>query len=93
MFAQGKFNLKKWGRRKINAGLKSHKIAETMIIDALAEGDDLKYIRILTELGRKKYKSLRKSDNARWQKTLRYLIGKGFEPDLIIEKKKEIEVE
>lgn len=86
-FAGGKFRVKKWGRRKILFELKARKISPYCIKAAMEEINDEDYLGTLKELAEKKLNDLRteKSILLRHQKTARYLMGKGFESELIWE--------
>ena len=92
-YVHGKFHLKKWGRYKIKAGLKSHDISMNIIEKSISQLDSEKYLETLVSLGIKKFQALKKSPKNRWQLTENYLIGKGFEAQLILENKRKIENE
>ncbi len=83
-FCRGKFNLKKWGRLKIVRELKSKQISEYCIRKGLEEIDDEKYLQTLGKLleeNWKKYKG--KPAFTRKGLTAKFLMGKGYESDLI----------
>lgn len=84
-FVKDKFNLKKWGRKKIDYALKSKKIPSPIIQKAIEKIDDDLYIGTLKHLAEKKDKMLNKNIQgfARKQKIIHYLISKGYEYDLI----------
>lgn len=84
LFAGGKFRMKGWGRIKIVQELKSRKISPYLIKLALKEIDPEDYQKTLDKLTEKKWLSL-KSDQyiIRETKTIRYLMQKGYEIDLI----------
>ncbi len=90
-FAGGKFRVKKWGRRKIVYELKSKGLSENNIKDALKEIDSDDYWETLTLLAEKKRSSILKAGHIAIikKKVTEYLIGKGFEMDLIGEVLKE----
>lgn len=86
-FAGGKFRVKKWGRRKILFELKARKLSPYCIKVAMQEISDDDYLETLYELVSKKLADLRteRSVPLRNQKTARYLMGKGYESDLVWE--------
>jgi regulatory protein len=83
-FAGGKFRAKHWGRVKIRYELKQKQVGEYCIKKAMKQIDEDEYARVLDKLARDKYASL-KTDQwmIRKKKTMDYLRGRGFEPDLI----------
>lgn len=85
-YVSGKFNIKKWGKIKIKQGLKLKKIPEKMIIKALKSIDPGDYQQTLLALASKKLSAITEKDTfKRKQKLLTYLMGKGFESNLISE--------
>jgi regulatory protein len=86
-FAGGKFRVKKWGRRKILFELKARKLSPYCIKVAMQEISDEDYWETLQELASKKLNDLRteRSVPVKNQKIARYLMGKGYESDLIWE--------
>jgi len=89
-YAQGKFRLKKWGKFKIREGLRSHNLNDAIISKALDLIDKEEYESTILNLGKRKMSNLDQSDIESWIKVKRYLIGKGFEADLVNNLKKEI---
>jgi len=85
-YAGGKFRVKKWGRIKILEGLKQHKLSSYCIKKAMEEIDETSYQDVLSQLILKKKESL-SEENAyiEKQKVARYVIGKGYEPELVWE--------
>ena len=85
-YVGGKFRMKGWGRRKILQGLKQHKVSEYCINKGMKEIDEEAYYQTLLKHADKKIKSV-KSDSEYLirGKTTQYLMGKGFETDLIRE--------
>ena len=78
-FARGRFAIKGWGLRKIEQELWRHGVSKPCIAAALAEIDGRDYSIKLESLAKKKWESLKSEQpNARKQKTIRYLLGKGF---------------
>lgn len=87
-FAGGKFRLKKWGRLKIIRELEAHQLTPACIRLGLQEIDEASYRKTLRELLNKQRLSLRNriSDVFELRDRLsRYLIQKGYEPDLVWE--------
>ncbi|WP_291722212.1 regulatory protein RecX [Bernardetia sp.] len=88
-YVRGKFNYKKWGRKKIRYGLVQKDISEKVISDALAsEIDKQEYFSVLYELLEKKWSDLlEKEDDAykRKVKATNYGLQKGYEAGLIRE--------
>jgi len=85
-FVRGKFSQKKWGRNKIKQHLKQKKVSEHCIKKGLQEIDEGKYLNTLESLLEKK-KSLVKGKNHfdKNAKIANYLIGKGYESNLVWE--------
>ncbi len=78
-YVRGKFYQNQWGKLKIIKGLKQHQIHPNLITTALTEIDDADYQQTIKDLIEKKKKSL--PDNKSYQtkqKTIRYLVQKGF---------------
>jgi regulatory protein len=85
-FTNGKVNIKRWGRIKIVNELKARKISDYSIRKALESIDDEKYILNLQHLIQQKDQLIvAKNGYERRIKLLKYLIGRGFESNLINE--------
>lgn len=84
-FAGGKFRIKQWGRNKIEYTLLQKKISAYCINKALQAIDELEYNKNLQYLFEKKWKSLSTENSIflRKQKTIQYLVQKGYEYELI----------
>ena len=83
-YASGKANIKKWGKQKIKQGLKFKKVPEKLIQKALNSIDGDKYFEELCQAVLKKEKTLTEKDPLKKKyKLLNYLLGKGYEKDLI----------
>ncbi len=83
-YAGGKFRIKGWGRIKIKYELKQKQVSEYCIKKALKQIDESDYIAKLTKLATEKYQSLKGEQYLiRKKKTIDYLVGRGFELDLI----------
>lgn len=90
MYALGKHRNNQWGRQKIYQGLKEKKISNSMIQTALLEIEDDEYLETLNVLMTKKHRKT-KAENIYQlrQKIATYLIGKGYEAELVWETLKE----
>lgn len=83
-FAGGKFRVKQWGRVKIKQELKMHKVSDYCINKALNEIDDDSYIVTLQDEIDKKWQQTKDANvMSKRAKVARYLIGRGFEQELI----------
>jgi regulatory protein len=83
-FAKGKLKIKKWGNRKITMALKNKGITENLIQKVLKEIDPNQYIVELRFNIQKKDRTLKENDPwKRAGKLKQYLMGKGFEPELV----------
>lgn len=83
-FAGGKFRVKKWGRIKIILELKARKVSDYCLNSAMKEIDEKKYTETLKELAEERINSVKdKNILVRKNKTAQYLIGKGYEADLV----------
>lgn len=86
-YAGGKFRIKKWGRLKILNQLKHKNISEYCINKGMKEIDEKEYLQALKNLLDKKSKSLKEKDPLiKKNKLARYLLGKGYEAELVWEK-------
>lgn len=85
-FFRGKFRMKKWGRNKILQELKLRQISPNCIKSGLKEIEEDEYLGTLDQLVEKKWLSISEKDLFRKKnKVFQYLIGRGFESDLIQE--------
>lgn len=89
-YAGSKFRQLGWGRTKIQHQLKARKISEYCIKEAMNEIQPEEYLKILRRNIEKKIAHLQKDKN-RLYKTAQYLIGKGFESDLVWRELKDME--
>jgi regulatory protein len=88
-FAGGKFRMKNWGRKKIEMQLKFKGISDYCINKAMKEIDERDYRKSLGQLLNKKAASLKdKNIFTRKQKLSNFLIGKGYEQELVWEEVK-----
>lgn len=85
-FAGGKFRIKHWGRNKIKAELKKHRVSEYCLKKALASIDAEDYERIMIKVMEKKLREQKGEDShRRLFSVVNYLIARGFESDLVQE--------
>jgi regulatory protein len=84
LFAGGHFRQKKWGRQKIRYALRQKKISEPNIRRALQSISEEDYRATLRQLVEKRWQFLKAEQHlVRQAKTLSYVLGKGFEQELI----------
>jgi regulatory protein len=85
-FARGKFRLKHWGKKKIQLALKSKEVSDACIQLGINEIDDTEYHEVLLKLIHKtssRFQTL--SPYQKKAKTAQYIIGRGFESDMVWE--------
>ncbi len=84
-FAGGRFRVKQWGRIKIKFALRQKQVNDHSINKALKQINDKDYLKLLNKLAKDKFVSLKKEDPfLRRQKTIDFLLQKGFERELVI---------
>ncbi len=89
-YARSKLRLKKWGKMKISQGLKMKGIKEPHLGNALKALDWDDYYEAMRKLIEQKGKLLKEpNEYIRQQKLAQFVIGKGFEPNLVWEVIKE----
>jgi regulatory protein len=82
-FAGGKFRMKKWGRNKIIHELESQGVTPKCIQKGLREIDEGQYRATLEKLIRNKLAQVEDSNLFKIRdKVARFMIGKGYEPEL-----------
>ena len=83
-YAGGKFRLKKWGKLKIQRGLEQHGLTTYCISKGLESLEHDDYEATLSSLTEQKWQRLQEPDVfVKKHKTATYLIGKGYEPELV----------
>jgi regulatory protein len=88
-FSRGKFRMKNWGKKKITLALRQKDISEYCINKGLLEIEDTEYENVLTTVVEKAYNKYEGIQNyQRVSKAAQYVIGRGFEPQLVWEKLK-----
>ncbi len=90
-FARGKFNIKNYGRVRITLELKKRTISEYNIKTALQEIDENQYLEVLDTISRKKNEQIKESNPfKRKKKLIDFLLRKGYETHLVVEKANEL---
>lgn len=85
-FAGGKFRMQKWGRLKIINELEQLGLTKSCISRGMREIDPADYARTLKTLIRKKFAEVKEPNLFKKRdKIARFVIGKGYEPDLVWE--------
>jgi len=82
-FAGGKFRVKSWGKMKIIRQLKSREISDYCIEKALTEIGEEEYFTTLNNLISKRNDQGVEDVFVRRDGIAKYLINKGYEPDLV----------
>jgi regulatory protein len=83
-FAGGKFRVKNWGRIKIIQGLEAKGLTKNCINAGLKEIDEADYLKTLEALITRKSEQIEEENLfAKRDKLSKYVIYKGFEPELV----------
>lgn len=86
-YAGGKFRMKKWGRLKIKNNLKRKGLSDYCIRKGMQEIEEKDYEKTLEDLLEKKSAEIKVKNRLLQKNRLsRYLIGKGYEAELVWEK-------
>ncbi len=86
-YARGKFNIKKWGKKRIVNELKSRDISTQNIKIGLQEIEEAHYLATLDVLAKKKLQTMNEKDLQKRKKKLAdYLLYHGWENHLVCEK-------
>ncbi len=90
-YVRGKFRIKKWGRNRILNELKFRKISEYCIKSGFKEIDAEEYWEeILRQVEKKYLLNVALDSYKRKTKTYTYMIGRGFESELVQEALEEV---
>lgn len=86
-YVQGKFKIKGWGKNKIKAGLKTHRIPEHLIQAGLSQLETNDQDKRLADWFAKKQHALRNDPEGpkKTAKIVRFLLSKGYEMSAIME--------
>jgi len=84
-FVNDKFRFNKWGRKKIEYQLKAKKVSAYNIKSGMKAIDEDDYLKLLQKEANNKLESLKNEKNIRTKnaKVFQYLLGRGFESNLI----------
>jgi len=83
-YTGGKFRTKSWGRNKIKHSLESKGLTSNCIRAGMQEIDDAEYLKTLKELILKKAEQITgENPYATNDRIAKYVIQKGFEPELV----------
>ena len=83
-YAGGKFRMKQWGKIKITNALEAKGVSANCIRLGLKEIDEEEYLTSLREIVRQKISLLNeKNEFVLRDKIARYLLQKGYEPELV----------
>lgn len=83
-YASGKFRIKHWGKNKIKAGLREHRVSDYSLKKALQSIDENEYLETIEKLIQKKLETSELTeDREKIYHVAKYLISRGFETDLI----------
>jgi regulatory protein len=86
LYAGGKFRVKNWGRKKIKEGLKQKDISSYLINLALKEFTEEEYrLTLKTLIDKRALKEKETNEFKRAHKIAQFVIGKGYEPELVWE--------
>jgi len=90
-FSGGKFRIKKWGRVKIKQQLKLKRVSDYSINKAISGIDEKAYQETMEGLIRNKWKDASANNIYELRnKVARFVINKGYEPDLVWDHTKNI---
>lgn len=85
-YIRGKFYIKHWGRNKIKINLKQKQISEKLISSCFDEIDEADYHKALKKAFEDYYsKQKGLKEYQKKSKTIKYLMSKGFEYEIILE--------
>ena len=84
-FCHDKFEFNHWGKNRIQQELYRFRLSQEVITEGMNYIDPDRYQKTLEDLARKKWNSLMDELWPKKQKTMAFLIGKGYEIDLVME--------
>ncbi len=83
-YIRGKFYIKSWGRNKIRNHLKFKGVPEKLINSCFNEIDDSDYEKTLLKIYEQYYLRQTGKEYQKKSKTVKYLLGRGFEYEEIL---------
>lgn len=83
-YIRGKFYIKSWGRNKIRNHLKFKGVPEKLINSCFDEIDEVDYEKTLHKVYENYYSKQSGKDWQKKSKTVKYLLGRGFEYEDIL---------
>ena len=90
-YVQGKFKIKKWGKRRLTLALKQKDVSKYNINLGLSMLSDEEYIVTFNTLAEKKFNSIKETNSLKKKKKLAdYLLYRGWEPHLVYDKVNEL---
>ena len=93
-YALDKMRYNHWGRVNINQCLRLLGLSDTDRSSALKQLPDDEYLDILNRVANQKWPQIQgRSDYERYGKLVRFLVGRGFEPDLAMRVAEQLKVE
>lgn len=91
IFVQGKFNIKKWGKKRLTIELKRRDISTYNINMALKQIPTSDYLNVFDALASKKAASLKETNILKRKRKLAdYLLYRGWESHLVYDKVNEL---
>lgn len=85
-FVRDKYRFNQWGRVKITQALRMKQVSSACIAEAMGEIDEEEYLSILTNLLKRKQRSVKAaSDYERNGKLIRFAVGHGYEMGEILQ--------
>ena len=90
-FVGGKFNIKKWGKRRLTLELKKKNIVKANINQAIKEINDEIYFKTLDDLAERRLSVITEKNKFKKKKKLiDYLLYRGWEPHFVYDKVNEL---
>lgn len=90
-FVDGKFKTKGWGKQKIKQGLKLAGVSGIDITNSIQGLNSVDYLLKLETLAQKKWQTIKSEDDfEKRNKLIRFLLGKGYEMDDVMNAIKKI---
>src|SRR5690606_13373428 len=90
-YIRGKFYIKSWGRNKIRNHLKFKGVPEKLINNCFDEIDDADYEKTLQKIYENYYVRQSGKEYQKKSKTVKYLLGRGFQYEEILDVQAKLE--